>query len=41
MTETKRQVWSDLKQVRERLDSLRKPPVQPEQADLFESPPVI
>ena len=41
MTETKRQVWSDLKQVREKLDALRKPPAQPEQAGLFELPPVI
>ncbi len=41
MTETKRQVWSDLKQVREKLDALRQPPAVPEQADLFESPPVI
>ncbi len=43
MTETKRQVWSDLKQVREKLDSLRQAQddKQPEQADLFESPPVI
>jgi hypothetical protein len=30
-----------LKQVREKLDALRKPSAEPEQAGLFESPPVI
>ncbi len=45
LTDTKRQVWSDLKQVREKLDALRQPPAAqagvPEQADLFESRRVL
>jgi len=45
LTDTKRQVWSDLKKVREKLDSLQQPAAvsagMPEQADLFDSPPVL
>ncbi len=45
LTDTKRQVWSDLKQVREKLDALSieraQESRQPEQADLFESPRVL
>lgn len=41
LTETKRQVWSDLKQVRAKLDELPSRAPAPEQAGLFETPPVL
>ena len=41
LTETKRQVWSDLKQVRAKLDELPARAPVPEQPGLFETPPVL
>ena len=41
LTETKRQVWSDLKQVRAKLDELPARAPVPEQPGVFETPPVL